>query len=759
MAVALILSATPAIAQDAPSAEQGAGEGLAEIVVTAEKRPSVAQKTAISISVVDSETLAKAGVANLADLASVAPSVSFAQNNVATIVSVRGISSRDATESGDPAVSVSIDGFNLQRAVGLNTAMFDLERVEVLRGPQGTLLGRNATGGALNIITAKPKDEFAAYVGGEVGNYSTFATKGMVNIPVNDWLKLRASFQTRDHDGYRDNAPGSDADDQQARAARLHLLIEPTSRLKILLTGEYAQDHNNGPAVRGIPLEYYTAANVPAGFLVGDVDYSEPPRGNAKSFAMPAGSYLKYKIWSIRGEIDYDLDFATLTYQGGYRHNDFERLGILGGGYGTATQNWSFLQTEKLPSWNHELRLSSNGNGPFKWQFGGFYFQEKNDFTNDFIDFPYSPSLSGKAERLTLFRYPDILARAKAVFGQASYEVLPGLTFELGARYSKDRKSRTAIVTSTSLPTYLSTRCYLTNSCVYSTSITPQKAISSKTTYHAAANYQITPRNMVYAKFDTGYKAGGFSTLGSYDPETIKAYEIGSKNRFFGNTLQVNLSAYLYDYSNQQVGQAVVTSAGVGSLIVNAGSSRYKGVEMDVTWQPTGRDRINAYVGYNHGRYRNFATSVSGQLLRLAQIEGAAIPVLAPNGSVAGYNYQLAGKTPPQSPDWTVNFGYEHDFDVFGGTLTPKFQTHYESKSYFSFYNLGLDKQDGYHRSDAVLTFEPEGKKWQISAFVRNIENKLILANVQSPPNTTFGTYREQYQAPRTYGLSFTHNW
>src|SRR5262249_12603710 len=156
------------------------------------------------------------------------------------IITIRGISSRDTTEIGDPAISLNIDGFNLQRAIGLNAAIFDLERVEVLRGPQGTLLGRNATGGAINIITAKPTNKVAAGAAVETGDYSEFNTEGMINIPVNDWLKVRAAVQTRGHQGYRENAPAFDGDDERTKAGRLHIGLDPSEHWSVLLTGEWS---------------------------------------------------------------------------------------------------------------------------------------------------------------------------------------------------------------------------------------------------------------------------------------------------------------------------------------------------------------------------------------------------------------------------------------------------------------------------------------------------------------------------------------
>lgn len=747
----------PAFAQEAASTEGG----LSEIVVTAEKRPSTEQKTPLSLTVLSAETLQRNSVGNVDDISRIAPSVSITNSGAAPIIAVRGVSSRDVTEIGDPAVSISIDGFNLQRATSLQAGFFDLERIEVLRGPQGTLLGRNATGGAIQVITAKPSlDGFKAQLGGEIGNYDLYSTKGMVNLPLTDDLAIRASFQTRDRNGFRDT-PGKDGDDEHSKAARLHVLWKPTSRLNVLLTGEYAHNNGVGTVINGFPLQTYTAANVPSGFNVGDLILTAPDKGNGKSFYSPDGGFMRYTVWNVRSQIDYDLDFATLTYQGGYRHFEYGRKYAFGGNPGTNRQTISFEQYEDVGTWNHEVRLSSNSTGPFKWQFGAYYFRETNDFVGLFTDYPDQDSMHGDYFLIQRFTYPDITAEAKALFGQASYEIVPGLTASLGARYSKDKKDRHTNILTTNYNTYISTRCDLTDSCAYSTATGYQVAKSSKTTFHAGLDYQVTPQNMVYAKFDTGYKAGGFTDLGVYDPETVKSYEIGAKNRFFGNTLQVNLSAYLYDYSNQQVSQSVINSAGgVSVQILNAGKSRYKGIELDTIWQPTPDDQFSVYIAYSHARYVDFATGTSGVLLRYAQADGRAEPVYGSDGStVVGYNYQLSGKRPPQSPDWSINLGYQHDFHVLGGTLTPRAQTHIESKSYFQIYNFDTDRQKGYTRSDLMVTYTPDAANWTLTAYVRNLEDRLILANGALPTSTTYQSYRYQYQAPRTFGASLTFNW
>jgi iron complex outermembrane receptor protein len=741
-----LAQATALHAQEADTSESG---GLQEVVITAEKRLGVEQKTAIAMSVFDAGKLAQNGVGNVADLTNIAPSVSFATSNATSIISIRGISSRDTTEIGDPAVSLSIDGFNLQRAIGVNATLFDVQRVEVLRGPQGTLLGRNATGGAINIITAKPSDEFAASVGAETGYRSTFNTQGMINVPIAPWLKVRAAVQTREHDGYRDNSPARDGDDERSKAARLHVLLDPTEQFSMLLTAEWTEINGVGPVVQPVP-QRLTAPGV--------VDLSRPDIPNdGDSFPVPPGGFILATTRNFRVNPSYDFGPATLTYLGGWRALDFQRLATLGGQYGTNRQNFTFNQKEQPESWNHELRLTSNSQGKLEWQIGGYYFSEKNSLLTLFQDYRGSASLSGPAINLQTYVYPDIEAKSHAFFGQGSYEILDGVKLEAGARRSTDDKHRIGFNTVTNVVTYANTGCTQTT-CAFVTTPQNSSMSSDKTTYHAAVDWQWTPRNLAYLKFDTGYKAGGFTDLAPYGPESIRGFEIGSKNRFLDNRLQLNLATFWYDYQDQQVSQAVTTAAGaIGTRIVNAGKSRIRGVEAEAVAALTDRDRVNLYAAYLDSEFRDFKVAVNGQLASIGYAEGRCTPVSS--ASATPCNWQLAGRSPPQAPEWSLNFGYEHEWPLLGGALLARVQTHYETKSYFTFYNFAADSQPSYTRSDALVTYTSASKAWTVQGFVRNIEDKLILASAQDPSVTTYLAYRYQYQPPRTYGVRLTYDW
>jgi iron complex outermembrane recepter protein len=730
--------------------------GLEEVVVTAQKRTSVAQKTPIAISAFSGEALAENGVGSLTDISSIAPNVSFGQQIDQTIVVIRGVSSRDTTFLGDPAVSVSIDGMQLQRSSGLNTTMFDLERVEVLRGPQGTLAGRNATGGAINIITAKPVDDFKASLNGEVGNYNTVNTGGFVNLPINDWLKARVAFQTQDHDGYYDNAPGADGDDEDSKAARLTLAFDPTENLSGLLTAEYSRNKTHGPAYFSKAVNTYTAQNVPPGLLVGDIIMQQPDI-DVSSFPIPPGQQWENEVKSVRGTLVYDFDAVTMTYVGGWREMDVDRHTWHGGAFGTNRQNFTFNVEENPRSWTHELRFNGDPDKRFFWQTGAFYFEEKNDLpASDLVDYPVSPGLYG--EQVTLFSFPahNVVAEAKAVFGQVSYELVRDLKLELGGRYTEDSKtSDSSSISMVGLGAYLVSPCGITGrpACTYGATTSHLEGEWSKATYHAALNYQATPHNLHYVKFDTGYKAGGFgaATDPILRPETIEAVEIGSKNRFLADRLQVNLAAFYYEYTDQQINQFITRPDGSpASIRVNAGESEYKGVEMDTVFRLTPNDALDLFVGYTDSKFTDFKAGVSGLPRRIAAAEG--------NLDAAG-NWQLAGRTPPQSPEWNINAGYGHDWLLFNGTLNTRVQLHYESKSFLNAENYDSDKRDAYTKTDLLVSYTPSNEQWQVQGYVRNIEDERVITNSQDASSGTFLSYRYQFAPPRTYGVRVTWNW
>jgi iron complex outermembrane receptor protein len=246
---------------------------------------------------------------------------------------------------------------------------------------------------------------------------------------------------------------------------------------------------------------------------------------------------------------------------------------------------------------------------------------------------------------------------------------------------------------------------------------------------------------MLYAKFDTGYKAGGFNFGGSaYAPETVKAYEVGSKNRFLDNTLQLNVAAFYDDYTDQQVATYTFLATGQPvQLTQNAGASRNYGAEAELLYRIPVIGTLNFSADYLHARYTNF------------------LSVADPSDPKASGNVQLAGNQPPQAPTWSFGMGLEHSWEVAGGSLTGRIQSKAQSSYYFSFYNFPDTRQTGYTMSDAFLIYQPDAGHWKVTAFVRNLENSVVFKDAEESQYAV--AYAYEFYPPRTYGGRVEYSW
>lgn len=690
-----------------------ADAGLGEVVVTAQRVKEDVQGTPIAISVYSAEALKTAGITNMAALSATAPDVSFATTEGQSIITIRGISSRDTTETGDPAVSVNTDGFYMNRPYGLNANLYDIDRIEVLRGPQGTLNGRNSVGGAINIITAKPADHFEAYTSVQYGNYSDLEMQGMVNVPLTDKIQMRTAFLSASHDGYRNNTPQRAADDQDDKSARIELAFEPLDNLKGLLTAQYTSQGGAGDAMQYIPF-VYTAT--------GALDHNLPSGINSGGFPLGTQPFLRIMSQQLRANLVYDFDAVEVTALGGYDHTAYAQ-GVDQTLYPSASTGvYQWAPSQSPNTLNGELRIASRGSGPFQWQIGGFYFSE----TSSLLSGDVSQGATGGRDMYFGFMYHTPM-NSKAGYAQASYQVTSNLKLTGGFRYTADYKSSYGYFGD------------ISGGIIFANQ--SGSASFSKSTYHLAADYDLTSSNMLYAKYDTGYKAGGFNFGGSaYAPETVKAYEVGSKNRFLDNTLQLNIAAFYDDYIDQQVATYAFLSTGQPvQLTQNAGASHNSGAEMELLYKIPVMGTLNFTADYLHARYTNFES------------------VADPSDPKASGNVQLAGNQPPQAPAWSFGMGLEHSWEAFGGALTGRVQSKAQSAYYFSFYNFPDTRQKGYTLSDAFLTYQPGDSHWKVTAFVRNLENSVVFKDAEESQYAV--AYAYEFYPPRTYGGRFEYSW
>jgi iron complex outermembrane receptor protein len=713
-AIMAMLAVGPAFA--AADGSTAAGAVLEEVTVTANKKISTVQQTPIALSAYSGDELNERGIANLSDLTAISSDFNISQNTGKTIVTIRGISSQNTDAVGDPAVAVGTDGVFLSRSFAQNANFYDIERVEVLRGPQGTLYGRNATGGLIDIITAKPSDVFGGYANAEFGNYNAMRIDGAINMPVSDTLQTRLAYSSSSHDGYRDNAPSPDGDDLDTDAARLTAAWSPFAGLRATVQVEYSHISDVGQAVLNIPFVYQSDGLTPV--------RDRPPLGDEERWPMYRPNDEEVTQKAIRATVGYDLPFATLTYVGGYDNTDWHKESTY---YTTPAVQPSFVENQSPDTLNQELRLSARDDAALFWQVGAYLFKERNSI------YSFDALTAPTGERYGSYGY-DFLVKteSKAAFGQLQYNVTDAIRISAGMRYTKDDKDRTGATfapVNTSVSPIAYNRFPLQG---------VQSSEFSRTTWHAGVDWQVTANNMLYAKADTGFKSGGFTPISDYGPETVTAFEIGSKNRFFNGALTANASAFHYDYDGYQVAQYRPNPDNSNSTIyvtVNADTAKIYGADLDLTARLSESNRIGFDAAYLHTALGNLIAAPASR-----------------NPNLQARNVQLRGNSFPGAPDWTLTGSYEHDWRIeSSGVITFRLQGKYESTKYFTIFNFDDDRQGGYVRADASVAYAPSSGRFQLQAFVRNLTDEKIL--VTAGENSYAQTYAYAFAPPRTYGV------
>ncbi|HZU65116.1 MAG TPA: TonB-dependent receptor [Novosphingobium sp.] len=702
-------------AADAPAA-QGDATSLQEIVVTASRSESTAQKTPVALTAYTGADLAQKGVSNVLALASVDASLNVSTNGGASYVAIRGIASTDVTETGDPSVPISRDNFFTNRSFSIATSMYDLERVEVLKGPQGTLFGRNSTGGLVQVITKKPGDKLSADASLEYGAYNAVKAEAGVSLPLSDKVQLRVAGFYSKHDGYRAiDVLGGRGDDDDTKSGRITLTFQPFDGLKGLIQYQHDDVHNTG--------------DVAFKTLEG-VAYSGQPTDH---FANYAPSYNALVGDRVRWEFSYDLPAnLTLFYAGGYDHqkwrHSLDASSVTGTG-ALAGDASSFRQEENPSTWNHEIRLATPQNGKLTAQVGYFHFSEHNGNLDSGL---YKNSGTYEGQYLIHFLY-DVKTRSDGVFGQFGWRPIDPLHITAGMRYTWDSKERTGAAylrgdIAGFLPSFITTPI-----------VTPGNGNVSeaKPTFHIGADWTFTPHSMAYAKFDTGFKSGGFNSNGSapsvnYGPETLKAWEMGTKNKFLGGHLMVNADAFYQQYNGYQASQNTGVLSGSASGVFNVGAAEIYGMEAQLAVASHGW-RLDANGTALKTRFTTHSIIVKGDNTTTVD---------------------LYGKRLPNAPTFVLTAGLEYGATLAGAKVTPRIEWKHSSSFYFDAFNDADVRQGQYDTFNASVMVKPGHSPFELMFFVRNLTNKSVYASAQENfvtiPNAV-DTF--EFQPPRTYGV------
>jgi iron complex outermembrane receptor protein len=694
-AVAAILSGTAGMSA-AQTANDDGGKIL-EVMVTAQRISQPASKTPLSLSVISGDELKSAGAVNASSLTELVPNVQISNSAGATVIAIRGVSSADNTEKGDPSASFNIDGVNLARPQSAGLAFYDLERVEVLRGPQGTLYGRNSTAGAINLITNKPSNKNEGLAAVEVGNYHSVKFDGMLNSRVNDTLSLRGAFTTSKHDGYLKSTQNfsNNYDDDDSKSGRMHALFKFTPDYSLLLTADASAIKGAGSGQ--IPLSTFLTKS-------GEAQRTTTPNIAGK---------INNKAHGYAAEFKANVGIGEVTYQGAHRILDRDEIGSFGIGgaqpIASTDAKAGYVQS------SHEVRLVTS-TGPFKTVLGMFWFKEQSHITFNIYDYTPGPGF------LSFVQSPTI-SSSKAVFGETNYSATTDLRLTVGIRHTNDEKSRQG-------------QTRIGDPLIFS-SINDATVKYAQTTGKLGADYAISKNIMWYASLSSGYKAGGFNDgtgatnpFLKYDPEHLTSFETGVKGRFLNGSLQLNANVFGYDYKDLQLTALAIdpTTKALSTQTRNAAKASIKGLEIDGKYAVSSQGKINFSLTSLDAKFKNYSPTATAKW--------------------DGYSLE-------KSPDMTLGAGYSHIWNIdSGAAITGNIGAHYSTSYKLNDTGSGVQyTQAAFTKSDISLNYAAPNDRWTVQAYIRNIGNKTVMTDYASISGGVVSL-----AAPRTIGVRLSSN-
>lgn len=713
-------------AADALPAEDDTSQ-LQEIVVTAQKRPQNIQDVPISIVSLSADTLDKSGVISTGDIQHLASGL-----NIATVGSgfvsytyIRGGGSNQVDPGSDPSVAYFLDEVYLGGSAGLAFDLVDIDHVEVLKGPQGTLFGRNAASGAISITSKAPSPTFGGTLEVEEGNYDLTHVKGSVTGSImsdSRWL-YRASFDFRRRDGFTENlVDDKHVDDVNTFGGRLALEYAG-DELKFVLSADAMRARD------GMSPQFLTTADK-SGLFNAAAAATLPGGDSFYAHRYDVPGYENQNLGDVIGRLEWNTALGTLTSISALRTNTFNRLADYDG---TSEDSFALLSHELDQTFSQELRVAGEKD---QWHWiGGLYYYHAQITANYTEETGPAFPLAGVPFAALLGvpipgAYPlnnagtddsIILENSDAAFGQLTYDFTERLSLSAGGRYSKDRKADERSVLGL-VAAGLDAPAFTVDPHASWSSFDPS----------ATLNYKVLPDVLTYVSYRQGFKSGGFQTIfpttapvanTPFAPEKVKSYEAGLKSEWFDRRFLADIAVFLSDIKNQQVLQAL----SVTNLVIdNAGATRDYGVDLTLNAKPWPSLTLGANMTLQHAR---FVTYLDGPL-----------------------NY--AGNAQLRSPDFSGNYSAEYAVELPGSSqLVLHGDYSYESKQFFDAANSTTigSYQPGYGLANARLTYVPARSDWSVALWAKNLGNTHYYQNVLILAPTGLAVAGE----PLTFGGSF----
>lgn len=730
-----------------------------EVTVTAQKRSQSAQDVGISISAFSREQLEAMGYTNAQEVTAMAPGVSTLQPNGEAnySIGIRGVANNDFTTNVESPIAIYVDEVYISQMSGAGFMLFDIDRVEILRGPQGTLFGRNATGGLVHYVTAKPNQEFGGYGSVTYGSFSRVKFQGAVNVPLNDKLAIRASLSTHQGDGYVTNRlqPNTKLNNANETAGRIQALFTPNENVDLLLNARFGEQdirtgffenvsasHPNGILTPTVPitnLNNYLDND-------GDVfagDYDKPGRN-------------KLSTQGYTATLNWNMEWAELTSITDYQtvnRNYIEDSDASPEDY------FRFFLTTDAKQFSQELRLSGDTDN-MKWVTGFYYMDLDINDSNGAI----APGLLGAVfgpASVTGFNglknpyQTDV--KTWSLFGQVEFDISEQLSLIAGFRYIDEKKDH-AYRNVLYLYPETSVNGLDPNATEVGDALTPysQRRHDKSWSARAQANFRPNENTLIYASWNRGVKSGGFNApllptdiyvtdeFMNYRPEKLDAFEVGFKIDFAEGRARLNGAAYYYDYNDYQAFAII----GLDTFTLNA-DAKNKGFELELQLNPVEGMDVQLGIAHIDADVKN--------------VPGITSDISTPAGNVTAI---LPGATvrPVQTPKWNLNGLIRHEFSIGDAALALQVDGQYRSEHVFGLLGTDALTEDGYFVGNATVTYIPQGDHdWQLQFFVKNFTDEEYKVQTFDLSGTLangglFGMVEQYYGLPRTWGVNLKYN-
>lgn len=773
---------------------------LSTVTVTANRREENIQSTGTSISALDDSKLKMLSVDSVEDVAGLLPGLQVATYQGDTSIFIRGIGTPVIIAGSDSSTSTYVNGVYVSRAAAIGPSFFDVKRLEVLRGPQGTLYGRNATGGSVNILTKKPGEDWEGEASLTLGNYDRTKVFGAIGGPISDTLRARLAVQKETRSGYttvhlaRGILPPSqpdrtfDAEDKDDITARLTFEADLSETVMLTVIGDYYKADDRANVFHFASLGYQD--EVPGWLGSREGSQTLPYFGIKNSGRISAAEsrdifsgvdyFNQTEVWGLTGRVDWELQDYDVQLIMGYRDTNpyFQNSFDLGD-----TFNTYIRRGEDHQQWSADFQINSPVSNRFSWIAGGGYFSEENDIQNnifgDFWEPIFVQGFTDLQAAGVLPAFPVIIPEstlccelhlngdqqtdAYNFYIDTSFDLTDTLVFKAGVRYSEEERDGHQQFDIAFLPAIAGGEQvrFAPNTNFFPNAVSDERdgvmpdpfgfvvaPVDGPATFDAwtpKVGLEWTPSDdvLLYLSAQRGFKSGGYNIGSSqrtaFEPEKIWAYEGGVKSSFLDERLRLNSAVFLYNYTNLQAQDSI----GNQPIIRNVGKAEVKGAELEFAALLSDVFSLDGSVTYVDA---TFTEGMLTEPLRPA-------PLTDEPGSLVR---DLSSLRLPRAPKWKANVGIQADFPAFSGDVTLRADYSYQDKIYFTVFNIDAASQDSHGIVRARASYQPKDGRYQIAFFGENLTDETYFTN-QILTGTTYGAeFVGSLGAPMTYGIEIS---